>query len=54
MRSAVELGKDWRTYRYLRKLEALMIVADKKDTLVLTGNLVSDILYAIVDPRIRH
>jgi len=35
---AVELAKDWRTDRYLRKLEAMMIVADKKDTLVLTGN----------------
>lgn len=38
MRAAVELAKDWRTDRYLRKLEAMMIVADKKDTLVLTGN----------------
>ena len=37
MRAAVELAKDWRTDRYLRKLEAMMIVADKKDTLVLTG-----------------
>jgi ATP-dependent HslUV protease subunit HslV len=38
MRAAVELAKDWRTDRYLRKLEAMMIVADKTDTLVLTGN----------------
>ena len=37
-RAAVELAKDWRTDRYLRKLEAMMIVADKDDTLVLTGN----------------
>ncbi len=37
MRAAVELAKDWRTDRYLRRLEALMIVADKKETLVLTG-----------------
>ena len=37
MRAAVELAKDWRTDRYLRRLEAMMIVADKKDTLVLTG-----------------
>ncbi|WDR07370.1 ATP-dependent protease subunit HslV [Devosia rhodophyticola] len=37
MRAAVELAKDWRTDRYLRKLEAMMIVADKADTLVLTG-----------------
>ena len=36
-RAAVELAKDWRTDRYLRRLEAMMIVADKKDTLVLTG-----------------
>jgi len=38
MRAAVELAKDWRTDRYLRKLEAMMIVADKKETLVVTGN----------------
>lgn len=38
MRSAVELAKDWRTDRYLRHLEALMIVADKAETLVITGN----------------
>lgn len=38
MRAAVELAKDWRTDRYLRKLEAMMIVADKTETLVLTGN----------------
>jgi ATP-dependent HslUV protease subunit HslV len=37
MRAAVELAKDWRTDRYLRRLEAMMIVADRKDTLVLTG-----------------
>jgi ATP-dependent HslUV protease, peptidase subunit HslV len=38
LRSAVELAKDWRTDKYLRNLEALMIVADKDVTLVLTGN----------------
>ncbi len=38
MRSAVELAKDWRTDKYLRNLEALMIVADKDVLLVLTGN----------------
>lgn len=38
MRACVELAKDWRTDRYLRKLEAMMIVADKNVTLVLTGN----------------
>jgi ATP-dependent HslUV protease subunit HslV len=37
MRAAVELAKDWRTDRYLRRLEAMMIVADATTTLVLTG-----------------
>ena len=37
MRASVELAKDWRTDRYLRRLEAMMIVADKGTTLVLTG-----------------
>lgn len=37
-RACVDLAKDWRTDRYLRHLEAMMIVADKTDTLVLTGN----------------
>ena len=37
MRAAVELAKDWRTDRYLRRLEAMMIVADKSVTLTLTG-----------------
>lgn len=36
-RAAVELAKDWRTDRYLRRLEAMMIVADDKVTLTLTG-----------------
>ncbi|MDX2164978.1 MAG: ATP-dependent protease subunit HslV [Gammaproteobacteria bacterium] len=38
MRSAVELAKDWRTDRMLRRLEALLIVADPEKTLVITGN----------------
>ncbi len=38
LRAAVELAKDWRTDKYLRNLEAMMIVADKTVTLVLTGN----------------
>jgi ATP-dependent HslUV protease subunit HslV len=38
LRAAVELAKDWRTDKYLRNLEALMIVADKDALLVLTGN----------------
>jgi len=37
LRAAVELAKDWRTDRYLRRLEAMMIVADKEVSLVLTG-----------------
>ena len=37
-RACVELAKDWRTDRYLRRLEAMMIVADKTVTLGLTGN----------------
>lgn len=38
MRAAVELAKDWRTDKYLRNLEALMIVADAETMLILTGN----------------
>lgn len=37
MRAAVELAKDWRNDKYLRKLEAMLLVADKDHTLVLTG-----------------
>ena len=37
MRASVELAKDWRTDRYLRRLEAMMLVADKDVSLVLTG-----------------
>ena len=37
MRACVELAKDWRTDRYLRRLEAMMLVADKKVSLCLTG-----------------
>jgi ATP-dependent HslUV protease, peptidase subunit HslV len=37
MRAAVELAKDWRTDRYLRRLEAMMLVADSRVSLVLTG-----------------
>ena len=36
-RACVELAKDWRTDRYLRKLEAMMIVADKEISLLLSG-----------------
>ncbi|MGF1550301.1 MAG: ATP-dependent protease subunit HslV [Sphingomonadaceae bacterium] len=38
MRAAVELAKDWRTDKYLRNLQAMMIVADREITLILTGN----------------
>jgi ATP-dependent HslUV protease subunit HslV len=37
-RACVELAKDWRTDRYLRRLEAMMLVADKSMSLALTGN----------------
>ena len=37
MRSCVELAKDWRTDRYLRRLEAMMLVADKEVSLILSG-----------------
>lgn len=37
MRSAVELAKDWRTDRYLRRLEAMLTVADAELTLILSG-----------------
>jgi ATP-dependent HslUV protease subunit HslV len=37
-RAAVELAKDWRTDRSLRRLEALLIVADAKETLIVSGN----------------
>jgi ATP-dependent HslUV protease subunit HslV len=37
LRACVELAKDWRTDRYLRRLEAMMLVADDKVALVLTG-----------------
>ena len=38
VRAAVELAKDWRTERSLRQLEALLLVADTKDTLLISGN----------------
>jgi ATP-dependent HslUV protease subunit HslV len=38
LRACVELAKDWRTDRYLRRLEAMMLVADARVSLVLTGN----------------
>ena len=37
-RACVELAKDWRTDRYLRRLEAMMAVADAETSLILTGN----------------
>jgi ATP-dependent HslUV protease subunit HslV len=38
MRSAVELAKDWRTDRILRRLEAMLAIADKDASLLITGN----------------
>lgn len=38
LRSAVELAKDWRTDKILRRLEALLSVADKNNSLIITGN----------------
>jgi ATP-dependent HslUV protease, peptidase subunit HslV len=38
LRSAVELAKDWRTDRILRRLEAMLAVADRESSLVITGN----------------
>lgn len=38
LRSAVELAKDWRTDRMLRRLEAMLSVADSENSLVITGN----------------
>lgn len=38
MRSAVELAKDWRSDRALRRLEAMLAVADNENSLVITGN----------------
>ncbi|RJX33459.1 MAG: ATP-dependent protease subunit HslV [Oxalobacter sp.] len=38
MRASIELAKDWRTDRMLRRLEAMLLVADKQTTLIITGN----------------
>lgn len=38
VRAAVEMAKDWRTDRMLRRLEALLVVADRESSLLLTGN----------------
>ena len=38
VRAAVELAKDWRTDKMLRRLEALLVVADEKASLIITGN----------------
>ncbi len=37
-RAAIELAKDWRTDRYLRRLEAMMVVADKDELLIIAGS----------------
>ncbi len=46
-RAAVELAKDWRTDRMLRRLEAMMIVADKKSSLLISGT--GDVIDAVDD-----
>ena len=38
VRSAVELAKDWRTDRMLRRLEALLVIADRESSLIISGN----------------
>lgn len=38
LRASVELAKDWRTDRMLRRLEAMLLVADRESTLIITGN----------------
>ena len=38
LRSAVELAKDWRTDRFLRRLEAMLVVADHDSSIIITGN----------------
>jgi ATP-dependent HslUV protease subunit HslV len=38
LRSAVELAKDWRTDRMLRRLEAMLVVCDKQSSLIISGN----------------
>ncbi len=38
IRAAVELAKDWRTDKYLRRLEAMMVVANKEAVLIISGN----------------
>lgn len=38
VRASVELAKDWRTDKYLRRLEAMLIVADKNNILIISGN----------------
>jgi ATP-dependent HslUV protease subunit HslV len=38
LRAAVELAKDWRTDRMLRRLEAMLVVADKQQSLIISGN----------------
>src|SRR5260370_36257706 len=46
-RAAVELAKDWRTDKFLRHLEALLLVSDKEQTFLLTGNA------AVIEPDTR-
>lgn len=51
--SAIELAKEWRSDRVLRRLEAMLIVADKDNTLILTGTVMCSILKKGLRPLAR-
>ena len=51
MRACVEMAKDWRTDRYLRRLEAMMVVADKKMTSFTPREIVSELDRFIVGQK---
>ena len=51
-RACVELAKDWRTDRYLRRLEAMLLVADKSTAFILSGS--GDVLEPEADERRRR
>jgi len=55
-RAAVELAKEWRTDRYLRRLEALLLVADRERTLILsgTGDVIEPDALAAATALLRH
>ena len=51
LRAAVELAKEWRTDKLLRRLEALLVVADKEHSLIISGNGDVCLLYTSPSPR---